>query len=185
MTYMPTPLSESPMRETRHASGKKQFHGEDGRTKAPKQHTDRGVTQNPFLTEQAPQHIGDGMDHAGRQAVSAPIMPKFPLPVSNQEGPELHAQSVSGGPVEAENHGKVWSKGPLGVKHLDPPLTTKKRKALKTSSFALPKKRAYPINDPSHARNALARVSQHGSPAEKATVRAAVRRKYPSIKQGS
>src|SRR5699024_11412436 len=32
-----------------------------------------------------------------------------------------------------------------------------------------------------HARNALSRVSQHGSPAEKKRVRAAVRRKYPSI----
>jgi hypothetical protein len=60
-------------------------------------------------------------------------------------------------------------------------LTAKKRNALKTSSFAEPGKRAYPINDPSHARNALARVSQHGTPAEKAKVRAAVHRKYPSI----
>jgi hypothetical protein len=48
------------------------------------------------------------------------------------------------------------------------------------SSFALPGKR-YPINDKSHARNALARVSQHGSKAEKAKVRAAVKRKFPSI----
>ena len=61
-------------------------------------------------------------------------------------------------------------------------LTGKKRKALKTSSFALPKKRAYPIHDISHARNALARVAQHGTPAEKKTVRAKVRAKYPSIK---
>ena len=60
------------------------------------------------------------------------------------------------------------------------PLTTKKRKALATSSFALPGRR-YPINDPNHARNALARVSQNGSPAEKAKVRAAVKRKYPGI----
>jgi hypothetical protein len=60
-------------------------------------------------------------------------------------------------------------------------LTAKKRNALKTSSFAEPGKRAYPIQDASHARNALARVSQHGTPAEKAKVRAAVHRKYPSI----
>jgi len=46
--------------------------------------------------------------------------------------------------------------------------------------FALPGGR-YPINDPSHARNALARVSGNGSPAEKAKVRAAVHRKYPDI----
>jgi hypothetical protein len=59
-------------------------------------------------------------------------------------------------------------------------LTTKKRNALPESTFALPGRR-YPINDPNHARNALARVSQHGSPSEKSKVRAAVHRKYPTI----
>lgn len=63
-------------------------------------------------------------------------------------------------------------------------LTTKKRKSLKKSSFALPGKR-YPINDANHARNALARVSQYGTPAEKARVRGAVHRKYPSIGKNS
>lgn len=63
-------------------------------------------------------------------------------------------------------------------------LTGKKRKSLKTSSFALPKKRAYPIHDKSHARNALARVAQHGSPSEKSRVRAAVKRKFPGIAVG-
>ena len=61
-------------------------------------------------------------------------------------------------------------------------LTTKKRKAIPTKNFAGPN-RSYPINDASHARNALARVSQHGTPALKARVRGAVRRKYPGIKQ--
>jgi hypothetical protein len=56
------------------------------------------------------------------------------------------------------------------------------RKKLPKKSFAVPGKRAYPIEDKAHARNALARVSQHGSPAEKAKVRGAVKRKYPSIK---
>lgn len=60
-------------------------------------------------------------------------------------------------------------------------LTGKKRKALAKGSFAIPEKRAYPIHDKAHARNALARVSQHGSPAEKRRVRAAVKRKYPGI----
>ena len=60
-------------------------------------------------------------------------------------------------------------------------LTTKKRNALPKKEFAEPGKRAYPIQDKSHARNALARVSQHGTPAEKAKVRAAVHKKYPDI----
>lgn len=59
-------------------------------------------------------------------------------------------------------------------------LTSKKRKSLPESSFALPGRR-YPIHDEAHARNALARVSQNGTPEEKAKVRAAVRRRYPGI----
>ncbi len=59
-------------------------------------------------------------------------------------------------------------------------LTTNARKRIKPSNFALPGRR-YPIEDASHARNALSRVSQFGSPAEKATVRAKVKRKYPGI----
>lgn len=39
-------------------------------------------------------------------------------------------------------------------------LSTKVRNKLKSSTFALPKERKYPINDKSHARNALARASQ-------------------------
>jgi hypothetical protein len=61
-------------------------------------------------------------------------------------------------------------------------LSTRKRKRLKSSSFALPKSRAYPINDKAHARNALARVSQHGTAKQKAQVRRAVALKYKSIK---
>jgi hypothetical protein len=59
-------------------------------------------------------------------------------------------------------------------------LTTTGRKRIKAKNFALPGRR-YPIEDRAHARNALARVSQFGSSSEKARVRAAVKRKYPSI----
>ncbi len=67
-------------------------------------------------------------------------------------------------------------------------LTTKARKAMPTSSFAAPQKReggkgGYPIPDASHARNALSRVSQFGSPALKAQVRAKVHAKFPGIGQ--
>ena len=57
------------------------------------------------------------------------------------------------------------------------------RKKLKKSSFALPDEEKYPIPDIEHARNALARVAQHGSEAEKKQVRAAVEKKYPSLKK--
>lgn len=59
-------------------------------------------------------------------------------------------------------------------------LTAKGRRKIKGSNFALPDRR-YPIHDASHARNALSRVSQHGTDKEKARVRAAVKRRYPGI----
>ncbi len=62
-------------------------------------------------------------------------------------------------------------------------LTYQARKHLPKTAFAEPKKRGYPIENASHARNALARVSQHGSPAEKAEVRAKVHSRYPGIKE--
>jgi len=69
-------------------------------------------------------------------------------------------------------------------------LSAASRQKMKPSSFALPGKGegkggkgsgSYPIPDASHARNALARVAQHGSSSEKATVRAKVKAKFPNI----
>jgi hypothetical protein len=62
-------------------------------------------------------------------------------------------------------------------------LTTKQRKRMKDSTFALPRQRAYPIPDLSHARNALARVAQFGTDGEKSKVRRAVEKKFPSLKK--
>src|SRR6476646_2041005 len=60
-------------------------------------------------------------------------------------------------------------------------LSSKDRKKLSKKSFALPGKRKYPIPDKAHARNALARVAQNGTPAEQKKVRAAVKKRFPSI----
>ncbi len=69
-------------------------------------------------------------------------------------------------------------------------LSAKDRQRLPKSDFALPGRGtgpkgagsgSYPIPDASHARNALARVSQHGTSAEKAAVRRKVHEKYPDI----
>ncbi|HWD97326.1 MAG TPA: hypothetical protein VG246_12970 [Acidimicrobiales bacterium] len=63
-------------------------------------------------------------------------------------------------------------------------LTARQRRAMPKSSFAIPSKApgpgSYPIGDKAHAKNALARSS--GKPAA-ATVKSAVARKFPSIKQ--
>lgn len=63
-------------------------------------------------------------------------------------------------------------------------LTTKARKAIPTQEFALPGRR-YPIHDMAHARNALARVAQNGTPQEQAIVRAKVKRRFPGIRVDS
>lgn len=59
-------------------------------------------------------------------------------------------------------------------------LRSKTRRRMKASSFAIPSRRAYPIHDLSHARNALARSS--GKSVE-AQVRAAVYKRYPSLRK--
>jgi hypothetical protein len=64
-------------------------------------------------------------------------------------------------------------------------LTTDERKKIPTKSFAEPGKRKYPIENEAHARNALSRVAQSGTPAEKKQVRAAVKKKYPGIGKSS
>jgi hypothetical protein len=65
-------------------------------------------------------------------------------------------------------------------------LTAAERKRIPSQDFAVPSKAprsgSYPIPDASHARDALARSS--GKPVA-AKVRAAVKRKFPGIKQHS
>ncbi len=61
-------------------------------------------------------------------------------------------------------------------------LTSAQRDALPDHAFALSNRR-YPIHNLKHARNALARVAQHGTPEEKKAVKAAVHSRYPEIKQ--
>ncbi len=61
-------------------------------------------------------------------------------------------------------------------------LTTATRKKIPSGEFALPGRR-YPIEDLAHARNALARVAQDGTPAEITAVRRKVHRLYPELRQ--
>jgi hypothetical protein len=62
-------------------------------------------------------------------------------------------------------------------------LSAFRRRSLPRNDFAIPEQRAYPIPDESHARNALARVAEYGTPAEQAQVRGAVHRRYPGIEE--
>ena len=67
-------------------------------------------------------------------------------------------------------------------------LTAKVRKSIPKKDFALPGTRSksggkggYPIENKTHARDALSRVSANGTPSEKKEVRAKVHAKYPSM----
>jgi hypothetical protein len=62
-------------------------------------------------------------------------------------------------------------------------LSDKDRKKLKDSDFAEPDERKYPIEDEAHARNALARVAQHGTKEEQEEVRKRVEERYPDLKK--
>lgn len=62
-------------------------------------------------------------------------------------------------------------------------LSYQQRENLPDSAFVYQGDRKYPIHDLAHARNALARVSLFGTPAEKERVRAAVYARYPGLKK--
>lgn len=68
-------------------------------------------------------------------------------------------------------------------------LTAAERKRLPRSDFAIPAKApgpgSYPIEDPSHERDAIARVGADGTPAEKAEVYEAIERKDPGLAKRS
>lgn len=63
-------------------------------------------------------------------------------------------------------------------------LTSSKRAALPKSDFAIPGKRAYPLDTKNRARNALSRGAQNASPAQQAEIKRKVEKKYPSINVG-
>jgi hypothetical protein len=62
-------------------------------------------------------------------------------------------------------------------------LTSAERNALPAKDFVFPKKRKFPIEDKSHARNAESRAGAKGGSVEK-KVDAAVHRKFPGIGKG-
>jgi hypothetical protein len=61
-------------------------------------------------------------------------------------------------------------------------LTAKTRNALPDSAFA-GRGRTYPVQNPSHARDALSLASQHASPALESKIQAKVHRRFPGISQ--
>lgn len=66
-------------------------------------------------------------------------------------------------------------------------LTAQDRKNLPKKDFAIPKKApgpaSYPVEDKTHAQNAMSRVSQNGTPEEQARVKAKVKSEFPTMGQ--
>jgi len=62
-------------------------------------------------------------------------------------------------------------------------LSSKKRRSLPDSAFALPSKRKYPIHDKEHTRNALARAAQSETDGNYQYIRQKVLKRYPSLKK--
>ena len=58
-------------------------------------------------------------------------------------------------------------------------------KRLPNSAFAIRRTRQYRINTPDQARHSLRKVAEFGTPAEKQTVRNAVKRRYHNIEVSS
>lgn len=60
-------------------------------------------------------------------------------------------------------------------------LTAKQRAQIPSNKFALPDQRKYPIDTPGRAADALRLVGLNGTPAQKAKVRAAVKKTHPTV----
>jgi hypothetical protein len=144
-----------------------------------------GVLPQSMLPRRAPRPVVPARTDLGvtwgRRGPLGPPSREKGGPVKHQDGGDIKDQENQTNDDEQEDVTE-YKRG--GV------LSAKQRQALPSSSFALPGKGkgpkgagagSYPIPDPAHARNALARVSQHGTSEQKAKVRAAVHRKYPSI----
>ena len=125
---------------------------------------------------------------------------KFAKDVKKVVGEEVGVSS-SAAMAKARKEAELKAKEEAAVKKvkkvkeevvLEKDLSAAERRALPDKDFALPGKGkgpqgkqagSYPIPDEKHARSALSLVAQHGTAAEKATVRAKVKKKFPGIEQ--
>lgn len=96
--------------------------------------------------------------------------------------PAVHAFGGNDGPqMTPSPNNRGWVDGEPGKKRASGGrLTAASRNALPDKDFAGPG-RSYPIENASHARNALSRVSQHGGAELQAKVRAKVHARFPGI----
>jgi len=164
----------------------------------------------PFVPREIKTTGDPGLGSRDAESKTATVKQKLAKQVYNlhsgKEKGEFEGRFM--GKMPPEKKKEFWKRfGPEKAKHstvfdqlegkVAADLTLKKRESLPSSKFAIPEKKAknigvaseivgsskgkYPIPDLAHARNALARVAQHGTPAEKALVQRKVHAKFPGI----
>lgn len=136
-------------------------------------------------------HNGDQVEHTGNsKTISGATFHEAKFTEGHRQGqtvhimsPEDRARNVERNKSELRGTGHPTPQLDSAGKPLSnikkSALTTEGRNQINDSNFAMPKERKYPIEDVSHARNALARAS--GKP-EEAQVKAAVYKRYPELK---
>ena len=112
---------------------------------------------------------------SGFEKASAEYRKERSFPGRRPRKPPMNRPDLSNDGKNPIRRGRRWEE--KSAKEL----TTRGRHQVKQENFVFPKERRYPIHDVVHARNALARVAQHGNPEEKDRVRNAVHNRYPSI----
>ena len=106
------------------------------------------------------------------------------------QGVRVFHKGMKAGAKKAVKFAKDVKKVVSEEELMEKDLSAAERRAIPNKDFALPGKGegpkgkqagSYPIPDEKHARSALSLVSQHGTPEEKAKVRAKVKKKFPNI----
>jgi len=122
------------------------------------------------------------MNMLGRAKKKLPKLPSILKGVVKEPARMAHQDQRQELELLRHWHGLQSRKIPkIPIEKVATKLTARARKSITPSNFVFPKERRYPIHDAAHARNALARVAQNGSPSEQAEVRRAVHEKYPGI----
>jgi hypothetical protein len=123
-----------------------------------------------------------GAEQAGQMVGARKAVGAIASAVAQRRQAAMHAR-MNGAPAAAgalNARQPAPAGGPMPAMAKGGHLTAKERHAMPAKDFALPGGR-YPIPDKAHAANAKARVSQFGTPSEKARVDAAVARKFPGM----
>jgi len=136
--------------------------------------------------------FGAGTHGLGRlsskvQGMVGKSAPATPLPTTAPASqPQVRAPSSTPPPPDPGHWGgaswfdKGASSSFIHFSKIAAELSTRARNRLGEGEFALPGRR-YPIHDRPHARNALARVAQHGTASEQSQVQKAVHARFPDI----